>query len=302
MVTAARPLRLVDSSHIDGANDYRSTDRYGNELHDIRVAVEAAGSPQRLRAILIWEMHNALNRGAAARSRLRHTPPSGMQDRWDAAAHALSIEWDEWGKLLEAEVRKMKIDSDMRQFASGKRKGQNDGMAQQNLRDMVRFGGDESAERSYITDEFLPNFDEESPSTWRHFSNYLNVQLYAGHTASIDRAAGQPNWAGLAIYGVAFRKFPGAFVINSREVEDFINGKRRAFKRDSTNPFKNVSVVEDAYRETMSAHTESSASASPPEYPVNTERQPSENSKRKAEDSPGVEGERRVGHGPSEWA
>jgi hypothetical protein len=117
-VTTNTDITLDDSS-IPGPNlgpvDYNSA------THTIRVPVSQNGVARPLPMVrddLLWEMHNARNRGSLGRglAAMPAAPGSAEEKRTykqRVAATALAIEWDEWMRVVEHNERTTQINNQL---------------------------------------------------------------------------------------------------------------------------------------------------------------------------------------------
>lgn len=81
---------------------------------------------------------------------------------------------------------------------------------------------------------------------WYLFDNYLNTQIATGHTGGYDAIAGNPNWKGKRIMNIVKYKSMAYLTITQKQVNDFLSGKTKKVKKLSNNPFKSMTVVEEA--------------------------------------------------------
>lgn len=228
IVTAQRDIHLVDG-HWNGRA------AYSMESHAIMIPImppTAEGrrsnrfSRQRpqprpmdvLRAELLFEMHNARNRGANTRIRellATELPDSASATEtllapYRAAAFALASEWEEWSRIAEFNLRTDRINTEV--------------------------GG--PAVRSLFGQDF-----DTPDQKWFLFQNYLQTQLSSRHTNYYDRAAGAPDWAGHRILNLALSTSPASLRITQREFMEFSSGQRRSLKSDGVNPFKSENIT-----------------------------------------------------------
>lgn len=205
-VTTNTNITLVDSS-LPGAAlgpvDYNSA------THTIRVPLNQNGHARPLADVrddLLWEMHNARNRGSFARIGLPGAPVSVEEKRTHAArtaAAALAMEWAEWIRVAEQATRGGQINA-----ALG---------------------------AGYVSNSFAPQFAAAN-SGWYLFTNYMKDQLAAAHTANYDPAASPlPQWVGHSI----LQRYSGSpsVKITEKEVNDWVSGARMYIKSAANNPF-----------------------------------------------------------------
>jgi hypothetical protein len=207
-VTRNTNIALVDSS-IPGAAlgpvDYTSL------THTIRVPVNQNGVARPLadvREDVMWEMHNARNRGALGRVAIPGAAVTSEEKRTYAermAAAALAIEWAEWIRVAEQATRAARINATL---GAG-----------------------------HITNAFAAFF-AVADQGWFVFKNYMAAQLAGGHTARYDPAAAPPanNWAGTAL--VQRYASSASLKITGREVTKWLSGERMYIKSEANNPFR----------------------------------------------------------------
>lgn len=204
--TTDADINLVDSSAVGPA---LGPVDYSHDTHTIRVPLSQNGVPRPhadVREDLLWEMHNARNRGALRRTPGVAQPLSAEESRTYAervAASALSTEWTEWIRVVEHDIRATEINQ--------------------------RLGA------GHVTRAFAPAFAQPDAG-WYLFTNYLRAQLATGHTAAYDPAAAQPNWKGAAIV----QRYAGsaALRITQRQRNDFLAGRTKYVKPVDNNPFR----------------------------------------------------------------
>lgn len=205
-VTTNTNITLVDSS-IPGA--VLGPVDYDSATHTIRVPLNQNGHARPLADVrddLLWEMHNARNRGSFVRIGLPGVPVSVEDKRTHAArtaAAALAMEWAEWIRVAEQATRGGQINA-----ALG---------------------------AGYVSNSFAPQFAAAN-SGWFLFKNYMKDQLATGHTANYDPAASPlPRWVG---HGILQRYSGSSSVkIADKEVNDWVNGRRMYIKAAANNPF-----------------------------------------------------------------
>lgn len=175
----------------------------------------------RLRAELLFEMHNARNRGALTRIQQRllprglpanATPTERALAPYRAAAYALAAEWEEWAKGVEFNERTERINSEV---------------------------------GPQVASVFGRKFDTPDQK-WFSFRNHLQDQIDRGHTANYDPAANLPGWVGHRIVHFLLAVRGPSLMVTQRELADFRSGRRRSIKSDGANPFTSESLIHAA--------------------------------------------------------
>ncbi|WP_433298639.1 hypothetical protein ACQPZQ_21570 [Pseudonocardia sp. CA-142604] len=244
-------IRLMDSLKLAGRQ--RGTVAYVGNQHAI-LAPAGGAHPSALRSNLMWEMHNALNRGEAVRTgsvfaphlpRSMGGPPmpafeQARAQKYYVAARALAIEWDEWATLIEADLNGLKVNFELAGRGDTWRNAIDD-----ELDYLVDGAGNAhpDLEREVQT-PFISSFSTASPQSWRDFSNYLARQVETKHTAGYDVNATGRDWIGRKTLELVEAENPAALLIDRREIRDFLDGRTRKVKPGSANPFKNTHIVE----------------------------------------------------------
>jgi hypothetical protein len=251
-------IRLIDSLKLFGRQ--RGAIAYVGSQHAIMAPASGAHSNV-LRGNLMWEMHNALNRGEAVRTGSTFAPhlPRSMggppmptfeqarAQKYYVAARALAIEWDEWATLIEADLNALKVNFELADGADTWRNA-----IDENLDFLVDGAGNvhPDLEREVQT-PFISSFSTADPRSWRDFSNYLEKQLQMNHTAGYDMNARSRDWIGRKTLELVQDENPAALLIGRPEIRDFLEGRTRKVKPGSANPFKNTHIAErTAYLDT----------------------------------------------------
>jgi hypothetical protein len=237
-VSAIQPIRLVDSSHTGGGIYYLITN------HEIHAPIDTP-EPE-LRERLIWEMHNALNRGSAMSTRaLNHRFPPGSEDARSREPHytalrALAFEWDEWSRLLESNVRALRTNFEMG--------GADDAWQHAFRPQSLTVGQTENVNGSGIRvgqnvgSPGLHLFNPRQPQSWVHFSNYLAAQR-TRHTVRYDPNAARNDWIGILILHAARQDHTNQLSYNPQRVGQFLGDPSRTVIHDAGNPFHNTDLV-----------------------------------------------------------
>ena len=225
IVTQHQDITLLDSS-ANQALDYNPA------THTIRVPLNtpagAARSLPDVREMILWEMHNARNRGAHKRTALKFPVPGPnatweekelFLDPYNLAARALSKEWDEWIKVAEHDIRADAINQD------------------------PAVTGPLGA--NPVTRRFGGNLAEPGEK-WYQFKEYLRDQIANNHTTSYDKSAPNADWEGHRILATVQRKSPASLIMTNKQVDDFIEGKKTYIKDEAINPFKNRAIIKEA--------------------------------------------------------
>jgi hypothetical protein len=213
----AKPILLNDGS-VGQSIDYDPS------THTIRVPVTsdpmappAVPHPlDQVRGDILWEMHNALNKGAFRRAVDKLNSPAregtrserAQEPLYKSANHALSFEWLEWGKTREHGLRSQLIGQELLAGAHP---------------------------LAPVQDQFGAHY-AVAGAGWYAFENYLN-DMITWHTTAYDANANTPGWKGRRILAVAKQKTPALFSITQEQETAFRNGKRE-IKEEAVSPFR----------------------------------------------------------------
>ncbi|GAA1170736.1 hypothetical protein [Pseudonocardia alaniniphila] len=244
-------IRLIDSLKLFGRQ--RGAVAYVGNQHAI-MAPAGGAHPNALRSNLMWEMHNALNRGEAVRTGSTFAPhlPRSMggppmptleqarAQKYYVAARALAIEWDEWATVIEADLNSLKVNFELANSGDTWRDAIDD-----NLNFLIDGAGNRhpDLEREVQT-PFISSFSTADPRSWRDFSNYLEKQLRMNHTTGYDVNARSRDWIGRKMLEIVEDENHAALLIGKPEIRDFLEGRTRKVKPGFANPFKNTYIVE----------------------------------------------------------
>lgn len=229
LATSHQAIILKDSTRTQETS-------YDSRTHKIRVPLRTReGAPRSLSDIrenILWEMHNALNRGAHKRSKLKLTVPRPGPNAtpeemelypYTRAAKALSMEWDEWIRIPEHQMRTAAINQDPA---------------------VTGALGPNPVTAPYAQ-AFLPHPEGYE---WYEFVMYLGWMIHRGHTTGYDPDAANPDWVGMQIVKEVRRQRPNSLILMNREVIAWRIGKTKHVKDEAINPFKTRKIIEDARR------------------------------------------------------
>jgi hypothetical protein len=245
-VATNRPIGLLDTSALTTG---RKT-AYDGDSHTIGVPVDELAEP-RLRQTLVWEMHNAANRGGILRSRdhaqealteigAHPTPENLRLAPYYMAAYALTKEWNEWGNIVESELRGLKINFELAGAGEAWADAVDDDLRVRHWDDV---GGSGVSIGQNVESSWLTRLNPDAPDSWRYFTNYLADMVQSEHTLRIDPDADGPHWVGMKIIRIVQDRSPESLRTSRREIQEFLSGRRRKLKRVGTNPFSSRSLV-----------------------------------------------------------
>jgi hypothetical protein len=173
VVTSPRALMLV----LDPGQGAAAYDSKTNTITVCRQRGDGSGDKTdvQVRDDLLFELYNAkkaMNFNALYGS-TGYNAVMLVGDAKKAAGYALAVEWNEWITTVESTV----------------------------MVDIVN----SQAGVTLLPSPSVYRFDfADGPTSWRKFSNCLNVQVSTGHTVHYDNAANGLGWKGFAILKAAF--------------------------------------------------------------------------------------------------
>lgn len=206
---------------------------YAAHTHTIRVPITtdptvgpAAPHPlDQVRADILWEMHNAANKGPLGRAGARLNSPlrpgttadQTKEQLYKQANLALSYEWIEWAKTLEHVLRVRKISGEL-----------------------------PAGPPPQVQDQFGAHY-AVADAGWYRFRNYLDDMIARGHTTGYDpNATAAKTWKGWRILQLAQSKSKAPLEITAKQQAAFETGKKREIKDEGVNPFRADALWQEA--------------------------------------------------------